>query len=135
MNALLADINIQGQMDDLMDLIKSSEWGEFWDDLNLDYIRFKDIGLDTESTDAYVWLLCQTSGYVLITDNRNMESDDSLEETIRRKNRPESLPVFTIADAKRFNDSRSYRRRVAESLIESLMDIERYRGTGRKFLP
>ena len=44
----------------------------------------------------------QAEHLILITDNRNLDSENSLEATIRRNNTPESLPIFTIADVNEF---------------------------------
>jgi hypothetical protein len=71
----------------------------------------------------------------LFTANRNQKGDDSLEATIRRENTPTSLPVLTLANAKRFEESREYAERVATRLLEYLLDIETYRGSGRLYLP
>jgi hypothetical protein len=72
---------------------------------------------------------------ILITNNRNSDSPDSLEATIRRYNTAHSLPVFTIADLDKFRMNRSYAERVLERLLEYLLEIEGVRGTGRLFLP
>ena len=71
----------------------------------------------------------------LITDNRNLDSEDSLEATIRRNNSPESLPVFTIADMNQFRMNSSYVERVVEVLYDYLLRIDDVRGAGRLYLP
>jgi hypothetical protein len=40
----------------------------------------------------------QAQKMILLTANRNMEGDDSLEQTIRNENTLISLPVLTIAN-------------------------------------
>ena len=72
---------------------------------------------------------------MFITNNRNSDSPDSLEATIRQYNTTHSLPVFTIADLDDFRKNRTYARRVLERLYEYLLDIARVRGTGRLYLP
>ena len=67
--------------------------------------------------------------------NRNNDSPESLEATIRKYNTANSLPIFTIADLDNLRKSRSYAERVLERLYEYLLDIENLRGTGRLFLP
>jgi len=79
--------------------------------------------------------LCQQHGYYLLTANRNLEAEDSLEATIRREGTAQSLPVFTFADADRIHKSAAYLDEVVESLLEYLLDEANYRGTGRLFLP
>ncbi len=70
-----------------------------------------------------VWNVCQAEQLILITDNRNLDSEDSLEATIRRNNTPESLPVFTLADVNEFRTNRSYVDRVVEALHDYLLRI------------
>ena len=43
-----------------------------------------------------MWRFAQTHVMMLLTHNRNMNDDDSLEQTIRDENTPRSLPVVTI---------------------------------------
>jgi hypothetical protein len=45
-----------------------------------------------------------------------------------------SLPVLTISEPQRLLSSRAYARRVAERLMEYLIDVENLRGTGRLYL-
>ena len=71
---------------------------------------------------------------VLLTHNRNMKGDDSLEQTIREDNTPTSLPAVTIGRIDRIRE-RAYRERCAVRLIEIGLDIENYLGTGRIFIP
>jgi hypothetical protein len=54
---------------------------------------------------------------------------------VREHNTENSLPVFTVADAEAFRHSREYADRVVETLIDYLLDIDRYRGVGRLYLP
>jgi hypothetical protein len=54
------------------------------------------------SSDRVVWQFAQTNQMILITANRNMKGDDSLEQTIREDNTPTSLPILTIGNPDRF---------------------------------
>jgi hypothetical protein len=58
-----------------------------------------------------------------------------LEATIRTHGTSQSLPVFTLADANRVLNERSYAERVSDRLLEFLFDIEGLRGAGRLYLP
>ncbi|HVA46417.1 MAG TPA: DUF5615 family PIN-like protein [Pirellulales bacterium] len=78
MTGILADVNIQGHVDFLVDLLTSDAWVEFWEALGIRYATFDDVGLDAESADAEVWQACQDKGYVLVTSNRNQKGPDSL---------------------------------------------------------
>ena len=71
---------------------------------------------------------------ILITNNRNMKGDDSLEQTLREENRPDSLPVLTIGNIYRLA-FRDYRERCADRLLEIGLDLEDYKGRGRIFIP
>lgn len=135
MKAILADVNIQGHVNLLVALMRAEPWREFWDDLHVAYVTFNDVGLDPRATDATVWRLCQQQELVLLTNNRNDDGPDSLEATVRTHNTPQSLPVFTIADAEHVRHSRDYADRVIESLLDALLRIDSLRGTGRLYLP
>ena len=135
MKGLIADANIQGQVEYLVQRMQAEAWAEFWQALGLVLYRFEDVGLSDTATDLQVWSICQAEQLVLITDNRNLDSEDSLEATIRRNNTPESLPIFTIADVNEFRTNSSYVERVIEALYDYLLRIDELRGTGRLYLP
>jgi hypothetical protein len=82
-----------------------------------------------------IWQRCQAEELVLITNNRNENSADSLESAIKVFNTPRSLPVFTIANLPRFKTSGQYANAVLKQLYEYLLDIDRVRGAGRLYLP
>jgi hypothetical protein len=132
---ILADANVQGQVEYLVQKMRTGEWAEFWRTLGIELLRFEDVGLVATSLDYDVWTTCQTERLVLITDNRNHEAPDSLEATIRRFNKSDSLPVFTIADMDRFRSDPTYVERVIEALYDYLLRIDDLRGAGRLYLP
>ena len=135
MKGILADNNVIGQVAYLVQLMQAQPWGEFWKELGLVLRRFDDVGLAPNATDVEIWQRCQAGELILITDNRNDESPDSLSATIRNLNTPTSLPVFTIADLDKFGSSRDYEERVLVALYDYLLRIEEVRGTGRLYLP
>ena len=63
-----------------------------------------------------------------------MENEDSLEQTLRDENTPESLPVLTIGRVGKL-DGRLYRQRCAERIMEIGIYLENYLGTARIFIP
>jgi len=132
---LLADANIQGQVEYPVQRMQAAAWTEFWQALGLVHRRFEDVGLSASATDLEIWNVCQTEQLILITDNRNLDSEDSLEVTIRRSNTPHSPPVFTIADINEFRTNNSYVKRVVETLYDYLLRIDDVRGSGRLYLP
>jgi hypothetical protein len=135
MRAIMADNDIQGQMNALAQVLFSDAWRDFWVSLNLEVRTFADLFLETNVHDAALWHVCQKEQIVLITGNRNKESPDSPEATILAWNTPTSLPVFTVADPKQILSSRDYANRVVEKMLQYLLEIDNVRGTGRLRLP
>jgi hypothetical protein len=131
----MADGNIEGHFRLLIDLIGDGPYQEIWDGLNLTLETFESLGLARDVADSVLWQTCQREQLILITGNRNADGPDSLEETIRRLNTPNSLPVFTLANIERVFNSGEYAELVAEKLVERVLDIENLRGTGRIYLP
>jgi hypothetical protein len=133
--ALLVDANLDGHAKLIRGRMRLDPWREFADALQVQFVHFKDIGLERTAPDDAVWRLCQARGYYLLTANRNRESPDSLEATIRREGTLDSLPAFTLADAERLYRSTVYLDKVVEKLLDHLLNIENLRGTGRLYLP
>jgi hypothetical protein len=132
---LLVDGNLDGHAGLLLGRLWTEDWKLFCDHLELRVLYLEDVGLRRESPDDVVWPLCQEQGYYLLTANRNMESDDSLEATIRREGTESSLPVFTIADADRLYDDSAYLKQVVDKLLQFLLYAQDYRGAGRLYMP
>jgi hypothetical protein len=135
MRGILADTNIEGIMVHLGRIWLSDTWREFWFDLHLTIESFESLGLRADATDAMIWRTCQDLTLILITANRNADGPDSLEMVIRDENQPESLPVITLADARRVLRERAYAERTAEQILDYLMRIDQVRGVGRLFVP
>lgn len=134
--AILGDNNLQGQLRIILATIEKDEtWLEIWQSLNLSLLTFGDLGLMPDLSDALLWQTCQQQQIVLVTANRNAEGADSLEATLRTRNTADSLPVFTVADATRLMYSHDYVQRVVAQLLDYLMNIDNFRGTGRLYLP
>lgn len=135
MRAILADHNVQGHVRALSLILEGEDWRDVWASLGLPVLYLRDLGLAPTITDAALWQTCQQQQIVLLTANRNAVGPDSLEVTLRTQNKPDSLPVLTLADPARVIHSRAYAERVVERLLEVLIDIDNYRGTGRLYLP
>lgn len=135
MKALLSDVNILGHVRILADILEGREWRGVWALLKLELLAFDDLNLSIETADSDLWQLCQEREMILITANRNANDPASLETTIRTRNTAGSLPVFTIAGPEKILYSRAYAERVVERILDYLIDIENYRGTGRLYLP
>lgn len=135
MIALLADANIQGHITRLVARMQDEAWRDFWEHLELQHLTFADLGLDQSATDAAIWQRCQQHPALLLTSNRNDDGPDSLAATIRQHNTPQSLPVFTIADADGILAGHLYADRVIDRLFRYLLELDNVRGTGRLYLP
>src|SRR5207247_1609118 len=106
----------------------------WFDLLSLPMTTFRDEGLPINSTDRHVWRYAQAHGMLLLTGNRNMDGNDSLEQTLREENTPTSLPVITIGNIDRLPES-GYRIRCAHRLLELTLSLGQYLGVGRLFIP
>ncbi len=102
--------------------------------LPMQFVMLSQVGLPHESNDREIWRFAQKNGMILLTANRNMKGEDSLEQTIREENTLTSLPVLTIGNVNRMVE-RSYRERCETLLLEIVSDLENCLGTGRIFIP
>ena len=135
MQAILSDHNIVGQVRVLASVWTSPDWLELWQSLGYAVESFASLGIAKDTPDSEVWNLRQQREKILITANRNAEGDDSLEVSMRRLGRQDSLPVLTIADPDRVMTDRLYAERVAVAVLAILLDLDRYRGTRRLYVP
>jgi hypothetical protein len=135
MPAIMADHDIEGQVRVLLRLLTSAAWSQVWHELAIRVESFASLGLPENTSDATLWQFCQTQQIILITGNRNKAGTDALEAVIARNNTPTSLSVLTIGAPPRVLSSREYAERVATRLLEVLLDVEQYHGTGRLYLP
>jgi hypothetical protein len=135
MPTILADHDVEGHLHALLTIWTSPDWKELWDGLDCHIELFKSIGIPPDLPDSAVWQLCQARQFILITGNRNADSEDSLERTSVRLNQPDGLPFITLADAERVLVDRHYAVRVASQILDFLADLESLRGTRRLFAP
>ena len=88
-----------------------------------------------DASDRLVWFYAQKNQMMILTANRNMKGDDSLEQVMREENTADSFSVLTIADIDRL-DEFDYRERSVERLVEIVLDVDNYyMGVGRLFIP
>lgn len=99
------------------------------------WLTFQQVGLPISSHDREVWQFAQANQMILLTANRNMEDEKSLEQTMRDENTATSLPVLTIGHQERILYDVAYRKRCAERLIDILLDLDNYLGIRRIFIP
>ncbi|MBE2240347.1 MAG: ACP S-malonyltransferase [Caldilineaceae bacterium] len=104
--------------------------------LDLRLLVFADIGLPPEADDETVWTTCQQRGYLLLTGNRNTSAAGaSLELVMRRLATDEVLPILTIGDLRRALRDPDYIRSCATTMAEIVLNLERFRGVPRLYLP
>jgi hypothetical protein len=132
---VVIDANIEGQGARIWMRMQAPEWGDITDALDLSFQTFREAGLDVAASDKEVWHFCQAHGYYLLTSNRNEDSEDSLEATIRRDGTSTSLPVLTLPLADRVYSNPIFLERVVEKLLDYLLDADNIRGSGRLYLP
>lgn len=89
MSVLLADHNIEGQARLLFGALTALGWVEL---LDLKLVTFADVGLSDDSSDRAVWRQAQHFDMLLLTNNRDKEGPDSLEQTLRDELTSASLP-------------------------------------------
>ncbi len=137
MRGILFDVNIQGLSAHWIHLLTALDLVAVWDDYPLITRTVADLGYPPDVRDRLLWGRCQAEGLVLITENRKSDEDDSLERTIGDSLTPESLPVLTLANKRRFQNDRRYGLIVAEELLNVLADTftGKNRGVGRLYLP
>ncbi len=135
MRAVMADNDCGGQFDALLAVLNSDGWRELWQGLGLAVVTFESLGLSRGAADALLWETCQANEVVLVTANRNDDGPESLEATLRGRNAAHSLPVFTLIHPDRVRPGGSETALVAERLLQYLLEIDRYRGAGRIWLP
>jgi Domain of unknown function (DUF5615) len=100
----------------------------------IEFVTFREVGLPIDSSDRVVWRYAQAHQMLILTANRNMKGDDSLEQVMREENTEAAFPVVTIGSLERFSEP-EYRERCVERLIEIIVDIDQYKGVGRLFIP
>lgn len=128
---VLADYNLNRQAI----LISGSLVAGGWLDLApVRLVTFEVVHLPADSNDRVVWRFAQANGMLLLTANRNAKGEDSLEQVMREENMPDSLPIITIGDSERVNEY-NYRENCVERLVEIVIDIQDYLGSGRLFIP
>jgi predicted nuclease of predicted toxin-antitoxin system len=127
----LVDYNLDGYALIFLGILTKLGWLEF---VSIRFVTFREAGLSMDSSDRIVWRYAQEHRMIILTANRNMKGEDSLEQVMREENSENSLPVVTIANLDRFSET-DYRERCVERLMEIVLDIDQYKGSGRLFIP
>lgn len=129
---LLADQNLEGHARLLMATLSDLGWTNL---LDLRLATFAEIELAGDSPDRDVWRRAQDLNMLLLTDNRNNDGPDSLEQTLLDERSNASLPVLTVGSADRLRKDQAYREACAARVAEIAIDLERYLGISRIYIP
>ncbi|MFN8488485.1 MAG: hypothetical protein U0350_12875 [Caldilineaceae bacterium] len=133
MPIILSDHNCEGQAEAIFTVLRYQGYAEL---LSINLLLFSDVGLRISADDEVVWRLCQEKGYLLLTGNRTAtDGAKSLELTVRRLLREDSLPIITIANLRRINSDLAYCQLCAERLADIIFDLDRVRGVPRLYIP
>lgn len=137
MPGLLADMNVQGHLPYLVRLIDGLGVLELLGDVDITFHTFPERGLDPHMKDRALWNYCQENELVLFTEDRNHEDEDSLNATIQDSWHEGHLPVLTLANKGKFENSEIYATRVADDVATLLFSIfhEGVRDQPRIFVP
>ncbi|MGB3264599.1 MAG: ACP S-malonyltransferase [Microcoleus sp.] len=128
----LIDHNFKGHGRVLLGSIASQGWLDF---VQIRFVMFEEVGLSIDSSDRVVWRIAQENQMILLTANRSMKDEDSLEQVMREENTPGSLPVVTIGNADRVLNDSIYRERCVERIVEIAIYTGNYIGARRVFIP
>jgi len=128
----LVDHNLKGHARILMGSIASQGWLE---SMPIRFVTFEEMRLSISSNDRVVWRLAQAHQMILLTANRSMKDEDSLEQVMREESTSRSFPVVTIGNADRVLNDSIYRERCVDRLVEIVIYINNYMGARRVFIP
>lgn len=128
---ILLDHNLVGDGDLLMGTLAKAGWLDL---VPLELVTFTEVGLLQDASDREVWQFVQAQRMLLLTDNRNMEGADSLEQVLREEVTATTYPVLTISKRSRLDDPQ-YREQCAARIVAIVVDLELYLGCSRLFIP
>lgn len=127
----LVDYNLDGYALIFLGILAKGGWLDL---INVRFVTFREASLSMDSSDKIVWHYAQANQMIILTANRNMKGEESLEQVMRQENTTDSFPVVTIGDLERL-DEFEYRELCVERLIEIILNIDNYMGVGRLFIP
>lgn len=131
MISILLDHDIEGLGGLLWSAASRDEWHAF----NVEqFLTFRQLGISVTDNDRTIYRFAQANSLLFMTANRNMHEPDSLEQTLRDENRPDSLPVITIANKHRVRVDPIYRYECASRIQEIAWLIETQRGIPRIYV-
>ena len=131
MISVMLDNDIAGHRDLFEGTLHSTGWDEY---RLVKFITMQEAGIADDAPDSEVWRFCQQRGLILLTANRNLDDESSLEQTLREDNTPESLPIVTVSAPQRIFEP-EYRERCMHALIGIVLDLDNCLGAARLYIP
>jgi hypothetical protein len=128
---ILLDHDIEGYAVFLEAGLQETGWDRY---LTIEFLRLRDLNLSDDHSDQEIWRRAQGDRLLLITHNRNRDDEVSLQATIEKETRPDSLPVLTIPSIEKLVRA-DYRQQAAHKLVEVILYLENYLGVGRVYIP
>jgi hypothetical protein len=128
---ILLDHDLEGQVPFLEAGLRETGWDQY---LHLEFRRLRDVNMLDNSSDQEIWRYVQHEHCLLLTNNRHRENEMSLQATIERENRHDSLPVITVSDKDQLVFP-AYRQQAAHKLAMIILYLENYLGVGRVYIP
>lgn len=86
----LVDYNLDGYALLLLGILTKLGWLEL---VSIRFVTFREAGLLMDASDSLVWRYGQENQMMILTANRNMKGEDSLERVMREENTADSFPV------------------------------------------
>lgn len=123
MQGLLADANLEGLLPHLRGILERSDLWPILVELRIVFATFDDLAMPRDTNDRELWIRCQQQGWVLLTDNRNADHEDSLESALVELWRIGHLPVITIGSKDDFQRDAHYAEIVARDVADLLFGI------------
>ena len=124
MRGLLFDVNLDGYRQRLLGILRKHGFEPLMNEWSLSFATFSELGIDPETLDRSVWNYCQAQGWVLLTDNRNHDGEDSLQATLDDSWVVGCYPIVTIGDKYAFENDPLYAAQVAFELADLLIDVK-----------
>ena len=123
LQGLLADAHADAMLRSVRQWIATDGLAEVMNYEEIRFVTFRDLGLPTNTPDRPLWELCQTDGWILLTDNRNAKGQDSLQATLANRWEPGRLPVLTVGSANRFRADPAYASRCSVDAADVLYGL------------
>ena len=79
----LVDYNLDGYALVFLGILTKLGWLEL---MSIRFVTFREVGLSMESNDRVVWDYAQANQMMILTANRNMKGENSLEQVMREEN-------------------------------------------------